>query len=202
MRIALDVRPALSRPTGVGVYIGAMATALPPLAPDSRFTLFTSSLRERWTKPLDGDNVSVVDRRLPVRFLNFAWNRLDWPSMEGLCGQEFDIVHSPHALLTPSRRARRIISIHDLFFFKHPEMTAGEVRRDYAPLAREHARKANGIICPSEHTARDVERLLNIPREKICVTPYGVNEVYRSPPDPHEVERLLQRVGLTRGGIL
>jgi glycosyltransferase involved in cell wall biosynthesis len=202
MRVALDVRPALSRPTGVGVYIGALADALPRVEPASQFTLFTSSLRERWTRAPAGPNVDIVDRHIPVRVLNFAWNRLSWPPIEDLCGRDFDIVHSPHALLTPARGARRIVSIHDLFFFKHPEMTGREIRRDYAPLVAAHARKADGIICPSEHTAREVERLLGIPREKICVTLYAVDPAFRMAPTPVDVETLLQRLGLSRGGIL
>ena len=202
MRIALDVRPALSHPTGVGVYIGALSQALPRLAPESRFTLFTSSLRERWTHPVTEQNVDVVDRRLPVRMLNFAWNRLSWPPIEQVCGREFDIVHSPHALLIPSRRSRRIISIHDLFFYKHPEMTGGEVRRDYASLVADHARRSQGIICPSEHTAGDVEKLLNVPRQRICVTPYGVDPAFRREPPAEQVEEVLTHLGVSRGCIL
>jgi glycosyltransferase involved in cell wall biosynthesis len=186
----------------VGVYIGALSTSLPRLDPESRFTLFTSSLRERWTTRAGLPNVDVVDLRLPVRVLNFSWNRLSWPPIETLCGREFDLVHSPHALLTPVLRARRIISIHDLFFLKHPELTRGEVRRDYAPLVREHAAKADGIICPSEHTAREVERFLHVSREKICVTPYGVDPAFREVPPKDRVEALLRRLGLSRGGIL
>ena len=202
MRVALDVRPALSRPTGVGVYIGSLAEALPRADAASRFTLFTSSLRERWSRPPSAQNAEVVDRRIPVSLLNFAWNRMSWPPIEDLCGRDFDIVHSPHALLTPVRRARRIVSIHDLFFYKHREMTGGEIRRDYAPLVREHAGKADGIIAPSEYTAREIERLLGIGREKVCVTLYAVDPVFRIPPTPVEAQGLLTRLGLSRGGIL
>jgi glycosyltransferase involved in cell wall biosynthesis len=202
MKIALDVRPALSRPTGVGVYIGAVAEALPRLDPGSEFTLFTSSLRERWSGPAAGPNVSVVDLRIPVRLLNFAWNRLSWPSIESLCGRGFELVHSPHALLTPARRARRIITIHDLFFFKYPELTGAEIRRDYAPLVQDHAARADGILCPSEHTAREVETLLRVPRGKICVTPYAVDPGFRVAPTPADVEAVLARLGLKGGGIL
>jgi glycosyltransferase involved in cell wall biosynthesis len=147
-------------------------------------------------------NVDVVDRRIPVRALNFAWNRLEAPTIETLCGRDFDIVHSPHALLTPSRGARRIISIHDLFFFKRPALTGAEIRRDYAPLVKDHASRADGIICPSEHTARDIQSLLSVPREKIKVTFYGVDPSYRLPPDPPEVDGVLERLALPSGSIL
>ena len=178
--------------------------ALPRLAPDSRFTLFTSSLRERWTSAGSHPqaNVEVVDRRFPVRLLNFAWNRLAWPSIESLSGRTFDIVHSPHALLLPARTARRIITIHDLFFFKNKEMTGAEIRRDYAPLVQAHAAKADGILCPSEYTAAEIERLLHVPREKICVTLYGVDRQFRAQPAATEVAAVLERFGLSRGGIL
>ena len=196
------MRPALSRPTGVGVYIGELARALPLSDPASTFTLFTSSLRERWPAEARPANVEVVDRRIPVRALNFAWNRLETPPIESLCGRVFDIAHSPHALLTPVRRAKRVISIHDLFFFKRPGLTLGEVRRDYAPLVRDHAARADGIICPSEYTARDVVELLGVPREKLRVTYYGVDPVYRITPDVATVDATLSSLGVPRGAIL
>jgi len=143
-----------------------------------------------------------VDRAIPVRLLNLAWNRLSFPPIELLCGRTFDLVHSPHALLTPVRKARRIVSIHDLFFFKHPGMTTGEVRRDYAPLVKSHAARADGIICPSDHAVREVEKLLGVPRSKIGVTPYGVDPAYRVNPTPGDVDGVLARLDLTRGGIL
>ncbi|MEO8501541.1 MAG: glycosyltransferase, partial [Vicinamibacteria bacterium] len=176
-----------------------MAQALPRLDPASRFTLFTSSLRERWSRPPSAPNVDIVDLQIPVRLLNLAWNRLSFPPIEILCGREFDLVHSPHALLTPARRARRIITIHDLFFFKYPEMTGAEIRRDYAPLVQDHAARADGILCPSEHTAREVETLLGVPRGKICVTPYAVDASFRVAPTPADVEALLGRLELKRG---
>ncbi len=113
MRVALDVRPALSRPTGVGVYIGALAGLLPRLDPESRFTLFSSSLRERWTHPLAGPNVDLVDRRVPVQILNLAWNRLSWPPLEMLCGREFDIARWIHDDdRAPRRRARGVHAVY------------------------------------------------------------------------------------------
>jgi glycosyltransferase involved in cell wall biosynthesis len=202
MKVALDVRPALSRPTGVGVYIGSLAETLPRLEPGSHFTLFSSSLRERWSRVPSSPNVDIVDLKIPVRVLNFAWNRLAWPPIEALVGAEVDLVHSPHALLTPARRARRIVTIHDLFFFKYPELTEAEIRRDYAPLVQQHARQADGILCPSEHTAREVESLLGVSRDRIGITPYAVDPAFRVAPTPSEAQALLERLGLKRSGIL
>ena len=43
-------------------------------------------------------------------------------------------------------------------------MTEAEIRRDYAPLVREHVRRADGVICVSEHTASEARLLLDVPR--------------------------------------
>jgi glycosyltransferase involved in cell wall biosynthesis len=202
MNFGLDLRPSLSRPTGVGTYVLGLAARLPSLAPEHRFHFFSASVKDRYPKRAWPENVSLVDRRLPVRGLNFAWNRLGWPPLDQLVGAPLDLVHSPTPLLVPSRRARRIVTLHDLFFLKHPDMTNAEVRRDHVRLVRDHASRADGVLCVSEHTAAEARRLLDVPPEKIAVTPLGVDPEFREPLPEDQVEDSLRRMRLPRGGIL
>jgi glycosyltransferase involved in cell wall biosynthesis len=202
MNFGLDLRPSLSRPTGVGTYVLGLAARLPALAPEERFHFFSASLKERYPDREWPNNVHMVDRQIPVAALNFAWNRLGWPPVDRIVGADLDLVHSPHPLLIPSRRARRIVTIPDLFFLKHPEMTGAEIRRDYAELVREHARRADGVICISEYTAAEARRLLDVPPENIAVTPLGVDPEFREPLPEARVEATLKRLHLPRGGIL
>ena len=116
---------------------------------------------------------TLVDRRVPVRLLNFLWHRLEWPPAETLSGGAFDIVHSPHPLLLPSRSAARVVTIHDLYFLSHPERSRAEVRRDYPRLARAHAHRADQIIVPSQFTGFDVQARLDVAPERISVCPHG-----------------------------
>lgn len=202
MNIAIDVRPALSRPTGAGMYIGALAARLPALAPDWRFSLFSSSLKDRYRPSALPPNATPIDARVPVRALNWAWHRLEWPSIDTLARSSFDLAHSPHPLMTPAKRAKRVITIHDLFFVKHPELTRAEVRRDYATLAKDHARRADLVLCPSEHTAGEVRSLLDVPLSKIRVAALGVDAAYRATPAPADIDAVIARRKLPRGGIL
>ena len=202
MNIGIDVRPSLVRPTGVGSYVLALAQRLPASAPDHHFYYFSASLRDRYPIRTWPSNVTLVDRHLPVRALNFAWNRLGWPSLDMLARAHFDLVHSPHPLLVPARKAKHIVTIHDLFFLKHPEMTEDEIRRDYAPLVPKHVRRADGVICVSEHTASEARLLLDVPPAKIAVIPNGVDPVYRAPIAPEAVDAVLARRRLPRGAIL
>lgn len=202
MNIGLDIRPSLSRPTGVGTYVRGLLEALPRRGPEERFILFSASIRDRYPQRRWAANARLVDRRISVRALDLAWNRLGWPGLDRLVGERLDIVHSPHPLIVPARRAKRLVTIHDLFFLKNPEMVSGVVRRDYVGLVREHARRADGVVCVSEYTADEARRLLGIPPEKIAVTPHGIDALFREEPSEAEVDERLARLGLPRGGIL
>jgi glycosyltransferase involved in cell wall biosynthesis len=203
MRFAFDLRPALARPTGVGSYVMGLASRLPALAPEDRFTFWSASLKDRFPRLDWPQNVRLVDRAIPVRALNYAWNRFGWPPLSLLVGTALDLVHAPHPLIVPGGPGcKHVVTLHDLFFFKHPEMTSAEVRTDYAPLVREHVRKADGIICVSRHTAEEAHLLLDVPREKLTVIYNGIDPIYREAIPDDEVQATLSRRRLPRGALL
>ena len=176
MRVLIDYRPALRERTGVGEYthelVKALATAIDPKTLD--LTIFSSSWRDRLVLDEPGlRGVRAVDRRLPVRLLNVAWHRLGWPSAEALTGRTFDVTHSPHPLLLPSRAAAQVITIHDLSFLDARDASRHDVRRDYPALVHAHAVRADRIVVSSRYAAGEIERRLNVPREKIALCPPG-----------------------------
>jgi glycosyltransferase involved in cell wall biosynthesis len=114
----------------------------------------------------------VIDRRIPVRVLNWLWHRAAWPPIE-LIGDAVEVVHAAHPLLIPARRAAQIVTIHDLFFLSHPERTRAEIRRDYPALAAAHARRADGIITSSQHTKALISEKFGVADDRIYVCPPG-----------------------------
>ncbi|HEX7139995.1 MAG TPA: glycosyltransferase family 1 protein [Vicinamibacterales bacterium] len=174
MRALIDYRPALRGRSGVGEYTHHLVRALTKLAPrDLDLFVFSSSWKDRLSTAPDLSGVTVVDRRVPVSVLNLAWHRLGWPSAEFLTGQRYDVTHSLHPLLMPSRAAAQVVTIHDLYFLSHPERTRAEIRRDYSALTGAHAHRADRIIVPSAYTAGEVERQLGVPRDRISICPSG-----------------------------
>ncbi|MES1255373.1 MAG: glycosyltransferase family 1 protein [Acidobacteriota bacterium] len=178
MRVLIDYRPALRHPSGAGEYTYQLATALLAMALTDGggtldLTLFSSSWKDRLTPAPELSGAAIVDCRVPVRALNFAWHRLEWPPIEWLTGRAFDVVHSSHPLLLPARRAAQVVTIHDLHFLAHPEHTRAEVRRDYPALVRGHARRAARILVPSAFTAGEVVRHLDVDRQRIAICPPG-----------------------------
>jgi len=174
--IGIDFRPALSRATGVGRYFQGLVAGLQGIDRENRYVLFSSSFKERPRPEERPSNFRMVDRRVPVSLLNVLWHRFQFPSFDWLAGSEIDVAHSPTPLRLPSRRARSIVTVCDLFFLEHPEATSREIRRDYATLVRSHVRTADAVLAISATTAADVEARLDVPRERIHVVHAGIDE--------------------------
>jgi glycosyltransferase involved in cell wall biosynthesis len=136
-------------------------------------SLFSSSWKDRLDARAELAGARTIDRRIPVRILNLAWHRLEWPPVEWLGGGPFDVTHSSHPLLLPSRTAAQVVTIHDLNFLSNPDRTRAEIRRDYPVLAREHANRADRVIVSSSFAAGEVEHVLGVPAERIAVCPAG-----------------------------
>jgi glycosyltransferase involved in cell wall biosynthesis len=193
VRILLDYRPALRQRSGVGEYVHQLARALAEQRVDRSIErragdrraganadsveVFSSSWKDR-PSPADradlGAAVRIVDRRIPVRWLNAAWQRFGWPPVEWVTGHAYDVVHSPAPLLVPTARAATVLTIHDLDFLAHPERTRAEMRHAYPARVARHAALADGIIVVSEHVGEKASRLLHIDPARISVCPHGI----------------------------
>ncbi len=172
MKILVDYRPALRERTGVGEYVHRLIQAYCAAYPGET-TVFTSSWKDRPDPELAATlGARVVDRRVPVGLLNLLWHRAGWPPIEALAG-EADVVHAPHPLLIPARRAAQVITIHDLFFLTHRDSTRAEIRRDYADLAVDHAKRAHAIVTSTEHGRSIIHAELSVPLDRIYLCPPG-----------------------------
>ena len=180
MRILVDYRPALRERTGVGEFVHELVRALARdtgVQTSDTLALFTSSWRDRPSPDLAASvpGVRVVDCRVPVRLLTWAWNRVEWPPVEWLAGA-CDVVHSQSPLLIPASAAAQVVTIHDLDFLRHPESVDAEIRRDYARLARTHAVRAHAVVVSSHYAAAEMTRELGLPDSRVHVCPPGAPE--------------------------
>lgn len=172
MRILVDYRPALRARTGVGEYMHEIVRAY-TAAHDDDVAVFTSSWKDRPRPDTAAElGARVIDRRVPVRVLNYLWHKAEWPPIEMLAGA-IDVVHAAHPLIIPARDAAEVVTIHDLFFMTERDQTYAEIRRDYSALAPVHARRADAIVTPSLHTRQLVIAHFEIPPERVYACPFG-----------------------------
>jgi glycosyltransferase involved in cell wall biosynthesis len=197
MRIAIDIRPALRRPSGVGKYLIGLIEALSSIDIENEYLLFTSSLGDRFIPASIkiGRNFSVRDFPIPVRLINLLWHRFRFPPIELFSGK-IDIAHSPSPMIIPTLSGRRLITLHDLYFLRRPELASGEVRRDYIPLVKKNAALADAVIADSRFTRDEAVELIGLPEEKVRVIPLGISRRFFKKVAENEVVRTKSLFGI------
>ena len=171
MKVVLDASAAAKRNrTGVGHYVTRLGEAL--LAADPALELVLGIRLGRWRRrahawrPAGGDAAG----RVSMRWFPSGWPALRLPAA--------DVAHGPDERLVGST-GRQVVTIHDLFSLKSDAWSDREFRETKRRRHAETAKHADRILVPSEATARDVETLLKVPRERITVTPLGVDDTFR-----------------------
>jgi glycosyltransferase involved in cell wall biosynthesis len=179
MRIGVDVRPFLSRETGVGTYLRNLLFELARIDRANEYCLFSSSWKERFPpeKVPPFARSQFRDLRVPVRVVNFLWYRLSWPPFERYFGGRLDLTHSPTSMPLPGR-SRKIVTVYDLFFLDDPGRSVREARHVFARNAGASLAAADGILAISEFTRRSILERFPVPEEKIAVAPLGLDPLF------------------------
>lgn len=165
MRIAIDATSVPPKPAGAGVYAIELVRAMTRLSRHDGYALYT---RGRW---LDADIKGKRNWRIEhvpagSRPARLAWEQLQLP--RALAALDIDVLHSTHHTLPLAGvGCRRVVTIHDVTFFRIPERYP-PVRRFYMhTMTRLGARVADAIIVPSDAVRNDVLRTLGVPESKV-----------------------------------
>ncbi len=120
--VAMDVTPLLGVRTGVGASVAGFLHAV-GADPDLAITGYALSAHP--AKSLRDHLPATVrpGRRIPIpaSFLLKAWARVDHPAVELWAGP-VDVVHGTNFVVPPSRRAARLVTVHDLTPVRFPEL--------------------------------------------------------------------------------
>jgi len=204
LRISLDIRPlqAGSRYQGIGVYCQNLLRALAPMDGDETFLL----VHNKRTAPPSDLPLSPRFRLWPV------WRPYD-------IGQRFlpllDPVWTPFDLLRARPDVHHVISIHSACLWRPcpvvltiPDVIPLVFPDQYLQSGMKHrllyalARRTDHVVTLSEYSRRDIHRLLNIPLERITVTPAAADPSFRPLDDPGESERVVRRYGVVPPYVL
>lgn len=176
VRVLLDGTPLLGNRTGIGRYTASLAEELASISEvDMRAVAFTVRGWRRLRHVLPHGTRA---RGMPVsaRLLRKSWQRSRFPPVELFAGRA-DVVHGTNFVLPGTLRAAAVLTIHDLAFLDAPEELA-PTNRDLPELVRRGARRAQAICTPTAAVADAVADRLAVPREKIVVTPLGVDAAW------------------------
>ncbi|MGQ9475001.1 MAG: glycosyltransferase family 4 protein [Actinomycetota bacterium] len=107
-----------------------------------------------------------------------------------------DAFHGIDHNLSPFLPCPSLVTVHDLILLVLRGPYLGPTAWAWMRFHRAAARRARFVVAVSENTARDVERVWRIPRERIAVVPEGVTPAYRPPEDRELVRQTLARYGI------
>jgi glycosyltransferase involved in cell wall biosynthesis len=175
---ALDPRFKSHAQRGIGRYVGHLADYLREQSP--------TDLELKW---FDHENLirsgiatKLIDL-LPVARTTLRQQLLYPLKLSSGVLREADFVHFPAHMDGPAWSAKPyILTVHDLIpmiLEKLYRANRPNWRYEFARwLERTSIKNATMLLAVSETTARDVVRLLGIPRERIVVTPNGVESSF------------------------
>jgi glycosyltransferase involved in cell wall biosynthesis len=176
MRIGLDATPLLGSRTGIGRYVEQLVAALGRVAPEDERVL--TAFTVRGAEPLGQvPGVSVRHRRAPARLLQQAWLRGSWPPVE-LIGGPVDVFHGTNYVLPPLRRARGVVTVHDLSFLHHADTVEAATQR-FRDLVPRSLSRAGAVCVLSDAVGVEVQEAYGIPAERLVVTPPGAGPAFR-----------------------
>jgi glycosyltransferase involved in cell wall biosynthesis len=107
-----------------------------------------------------------------------------------------DVFHSPDYLLPPVRRGKKVVTVHDLSFLRHPEAAEPSLRAFLCASVPRSVRKADLVLGDSESTRQDVIELLGIDGDRVEVVYPGVDGAFRVIDDQHHLAAVKQLYGL------
>jgi len=175
LRISVDFTAAIGDSTGVGTYTLELVRALLPRAAPDEIRLAVHAFRhpgwhEKIRRRLGRVPEVRVNRLVPHGLLLRAERAFRRPTLESVFGAT-DVFHGTNFLAPPARRARIVITVHDLAFIRF----AGEipVPHRYDRHIRDSVMRADRIIAVSEATRRDVVELLGADPGRVVVVPEG-----------------------------
>lgn len=180
MKVGIDISQIVYEGTGVAEYVKKLVEQLLIIDTKNEYVLFFS--HHKASIALFESKISKTAKakyvfkkfRFPIQFLEFVWNKLHIVPIENLIGN-VDIFYTSDWVEPPTKKARKITTLHDLSIYKVPESFDKNIIAVHKRKLRWVVKESNIILCDSEATKRDAIELLNIPREKLYVVYPGID---------------------------
>lgn len=117
------------------------------------------------------------------------------PAVDSMLGG-VDVYHATNYFLPPVKRAKRVLTIHDIAFRKHPELCSPKIVGPFSSKVAGFAREADAVIADSESTRKDIIELLDVEAERVHTVHLAVDIVPRAFTKEEAKKRVRERFNL------
>jgi glycosyltransferase involved in cell wall biosynthesis len=198
VRIAIDYSAAVNQRAGIGRLVRNQVLALADVdaANEYRLVYARPNRGASMAQFPKARNFSRREVRLRERWLSIMWHRAKVPLPADWFSGPVDLYHSPDFVLPPLRRARGVITVHDLAFLVRPDCADARLRAYLEDVVPRSVQRADFIIADSENTRNDLVVLLGVPFSSVAVVPGGVEERFSTVTDDGLLQQVRTRVGV------
>ncbi|HET9095952.1 MAG TPA: glycosyltransferase family 1 protein [Candidatus Baltobacteraceae bacterium] len=157
MIVALDTQLAIGTATGIGEYVGGLASAL----------------RERGVRVVELQEPRLDPWRFDRRVL---WDQAVLPRRARASGA--DLLHCASGTMPLRAPLPTVVTVHDVAWLKVQRHTHSYARYYFGRFALERYRRAAAIVVDSEFSRRELSGVLQVAPERLHVVYPGVSADY------------------------
>jgi glycosyltransferase involved in cell wall biosynthesis len=118
------------------------------------------------------DGVVARQRAMPARPLHRVWRHTAFPPLEWFVGAA-DVVHGTNFVVPPTRRAARVVTVHDLTTLRFPEL-CDRPTLVFPELVRRAVDDGAWVHTPSQFVADEVVAELDAPPARVRAVHHGI----------------------------
>lgn len=170
LAVSVDVSAVPEQPGGAGRYTASLVGALDRREDVSLTLLARATDLERWS--VSAPRARIVGVAPDPRPMRLIWEQARLPRL--LAHLSIQVHHGPHYTMPESTSIPRVVTVHDLTMFDHPEWHERSKAVFFRRAVRVAAAHAEVVICVSQATARQLARWCQ-PAGEVLVVPHGVD---------------------------
>ena len=181
MKIAYDAKRAFRNYSGLGSYSRTVITAMAKYFPENTYYLYTPKtgfISDDF--PPKKSNLITPEKKLDKKFHSY-WR--SYKIQASLKKEKIDIYHGlSHELPINIKNSgvKSIVTIHDLIFYRYPELYKRFDRSIYQKKYQYAVNVADKILAISQQTKRDIHEFLDIEESKVEVIYQSYNPVFNT----------------------
>jgi len=203
MNIAVDYTSAARQRAGIGRYTRSLLRALAAQDSVNAYALYVprDALYLDDTRAFP-KNFRIARAPLNERYMVALWQRAQLPlPIETFVGRA-EVFYSPDFVLPPTRARRKILTIHDLSFKRHPETAVPNLKWYLEAAVPRAIARADLILADSNATRDDLQEFFAVPSAHIQTLYSGYDDFFQRVADAATLSAVRAKYELRKPFIL
>lgn len=177
-KIGIDIQTTLGQKTGFGYYVENLVAALKRVSDRYEYALLAPKVEK--------------DFNTPSRFI---WDQINVPLLATRA--RVDLLHQPAFSVPILFNKPMVVTVHDLIAVHYGIDIPRWSRQYFGRWMPYSYRYADHIIAVSQHTKKDIMRLMHVPSSKISVIYEALDQSFTKTPTQTDKDTVRKKFGIT-----